>query len=102
VKIGETPLGAASAPVAAVGPFLAAALLATALRFFLAVFLAADFVFRVRMAFFCIELRLEGMGILSSYLYSPLGGIAAIRRSYNSKLKPVQVIRFETGSSRVT
>jgi len=43
--------------------FLATAVLDTALRFFLAAFLAADFTLRVRMAFFCIELRFEGMVI---------------------------------------
>jgi hypothetical protein len=42
---------------------LAAAVRATALCFFLAPFLAADFVLRVRIAFFCIELRFEGMSI---------------------------------------
>lgn len=52
---------------APVGPacsfFAAAALLATALAFFFVAFLPADFNFRVRMAFFCIEVRLVGMVI---------------------------------------
>jgi len=70
VKIGETPLGATCAPAAAVCNFFAAtAFLATPLPFFLAAFLSADFIFRVRMAFFCIELRFEGMGFLSRRIY---------------------------------
>ena len=43
--------------------FVATTFLATALRFFFAVFLLADFDFRVRIACFCIELRFVGTGI---------------------------------------
>jgi hypothetical protein len=64
VKSMETPRGAPYAPAVAVGGvFVATVALATALPFFLAAFLAADLVFRVRIAFFCIELRLEDIGI---------------------------------------
>jgi hypothetical protein len=37
-----------------------------ALRFFVAAFLCADFTFRFRIAFFCIEVRFVGMGIFLS------------------------------------
>jgi hypothetical protein len=53
--------GAAEAAVRSF--FVATAFLATALRFFFATFLPADFTFRFRIAFFCIELRFVGMGI---------------------------------------
>lgn len=68
-------MGAACTLAAAVRSFfVATAFLATALRFFFAVFLPADFIFRVRIAFFCIELRFVGMGIPfnEQYLASPL------------------------------
>ena len=41
--------------------FAAAALLATALPFLFVAFLAADFNFRPRIAFFCVELRFLAM-----------------------------------------
>lgn len=76
--------------------FAATAVLATALRFFLTAFLAADFIFRVRIAFFCIELFFEGMVIpFVAFTVSPVAEIEAVRCSYNSKLKPVQVIRLK-------
>jgi hypothetical protein len=51
---------AANAPY---GFFAAAAFLATALPFFFTAFLRADFDFRVRIAFFCIDVRFVGMVI---------------------------------------
>ena len=60
-------MGAAYTPAAAGRSFfVATAFLATALRFFFATFLPADFIFRVRIAFFCIELRFVGMDIFLS------------------------------------
>ena len=66
---GGSPEATASAPAtaerafAAVCFFAATAFLATALPFFFAAFLLADFRFRVRIAFFCIEVRFVGMDI---------------------------------------
>lgn len=76
-------MGAACAPAAAVRSFfVATAFLATALRFFFAVFLPADFIFRVRIAFFVAPLRFLAMVIFLSTgkmwhrPYNPyLGGI---------------------------
>jgi hypothetical protein len=60
-------VGAACTPAAAGRSFfVATAFLATALRFFFAAFLPADFRFRVRIAFFVDALRLGGMGIFLS------------------------------------
>jgi hypothetical protein len=56
------------APVAC-GAFAAAVFLATALPFFFTAFLAADFNFRVRIAFFCIEVRFVGMVLSPSRRY---------------------------------
>jgi hypothetical protein len=69
------------APVAC-GVFAAAAFLATALPFFLTAFLAADFNFRVRIAFFCIEVRFVGMVLSRSRRYG--------RGIYNAYLKDIQ------------
>jgi hypothetical protein len=88
VKVGGTPVGAACTPVVAVRTFfMATDFLAMALRFFFAVFLLADFIFRVRIAFFCIELRFVGMGIFlstSNIWYRP----------YNPYFRGVQVVRL--------
>jgi hypothetical protein len=71
------------APVAC-GVFAAAAFLATALPFFFTAFLAADFNFRVRMAFFCIEVRFVGMVLARSRRYGT--------GSYKAYLKDIQSI----------
>jgi uncharacterized membrane protein len=63
---GATACGAVAAGGAAAanrGFFGATGFLATALRFFFVAFLAADFNFRVRIAFFVAALRFVGMGI---------------------------------------
>ena len=84
VKVGCTFVGAA--PAAAVRSFfVATAFVATALRFFFAAFLPADFIFRVRIALFCIELRFLGMGIF-------LSTSNMWHRPYNRYLRGVQVI----------
>ena len=86
VKVGGTSVGAACAPAAAVRSFfVATAFLATALRFFFAAFLPADFIFRVRIAFFVVPLRLVGMGIF-------LSTSNMWHRPYNRYLRSVQVI----------
>ena len=61
---------------------LAAAFLATALPFFFTAFLAADFNFRVRITFFCIEVRFVGMVLSRSRRYG--------RGTYNAYLKDIQ------------
>jgi hypothetical protein len=67
IAAGGASGATAGAPAAAVRSFfVATAVLVTALRFFFAVFLPADFIFRARIAFFCIELRFVGMGIFLS------------------------------------
>ena len=60
---GGTSGATAYAPATVGGSFVATAFLATALRFFFAAFLSADFNFRVRIAFFFVALRFVGMGI---------------------------------------
>jgi hypothetical protein len=67
VKVGRTSVGAACTAAAAVRSFfVATAFLATALRFFFAAFLPADFNFRTRIVFFVAALRFGGMGIFLS------------------------------------
>jgi hypothetical protein len=65
--------------------FVATAFLATALRFFFAAFLSADFNFRVRIAFFFAALRFVGMGIF-------LSSSNMWHRPYNPYLRCVQVV----------
>ena len=74
---GGTSGATACAPTTAGGSFVATAFLATALRFFFAAFLSADFNSRVRIAFFFAELRFVGMGI-------PLSTSNIRRLSYNA------------------
>ena len=67
VKVGRTSVGAARTSAAAVRSFfVATAFLVTARRFFFAAFLPADFIFRVRIAFFVAALRFLAMGIFLS------------------------------------
>jgi hypothetical protein len=86
---GATACGAAAAEgacaTAVLGFFGATGFLATALRFFFAAFLSADFNFRVRIAFFFAALRFVGMGI-------PLSTSNMWHRSYNRYLRGVQVV----------
>jgi hypothetical protein len=91
VKVGCAFVGAACTPAAAVRSFFVAiAFLTTALRFFFAVFLPADFVFRVRIAFFCIELRFVGISICLS-----MGTMW--KCSSNLYLRAVQIVRLRSG-----
>lgn len=79
-------MGVACTPAGVVRSFFATtAFLATALRFFFVVFLLADFIFRIRIAFFCIELRFLGMGIF-------LSTSNMWHRPYNPYLRGIQVI----------
>jgi len=86
---GATACGAAAAEGACVtavcGFFVATGFLATALRFFFASFLPADFNFRVRMAFFVVALRFVDMDI-------PLVTGITWHRSYNAYLRGGQTI----------
>jgi hypothetical protein len=81
---GGTSGATACAPATAGGSFVAPAFLATALRFFFAAFLSADFNFRIRIAFFFAALRFVGMGI-------PLSISNVWHRPYNRYLRGVQV-----------
>jgi hypothetical protein len=74
----------ACAPATAGDSFVATTFLATALRFFFAAFLSADFKFRVRIAFFFAALRFVGMGIF-------LSTSNMWHRPYNRYLRGVQV-----------
>src|ERR1700686_4124076 len=86
-------VGGASA--AADGSFVATAFLATALRFFFAAFLSADFNFRVRIAFFFAALRFVGMSI-------PLSTTNLWHRPYNRYSRGVQVAHCGQGKSPLT
>jgi hypothetical protein len=90
-KFHSVPLRYDTSAGTAGGCFVAAALLATALPFFFATFLAADFAFRFRIAFFCIEVRFVGMGIF-------LSTSDMRHRPYNSWLRHVQGVRGGNGS----
>jgi hypothetical protein len=79
---GATTWGAAAAVR---GFFVVTGFLATALLFFFAAFLPADFNFRVRIAFFVVALCFLGMGI-------PLVTGVTWHRSYNAYLRGGQTV----------
>ena len=86
VEVGRTSVGAACGSGATVRSFLVAtAVLATAFRFFFAAFLPADFIFRVRIAFFVAALRFLAIRIF-------LSTSNMWQRTYNRYLRAVQVI----------
>ena len=92
---GGTSGATVRAPATAGGSFVATAFLATALRFFFAAFLSADFNFRVRIAFFFAALRFVGMG-------SFLSTSNMWHRPYNRYLRGVQVVRLTAGKESIT